>query len=366
MESVNLAGAAAEADLVAAVWRRDLAEVRRVLDAGADARARCTASGLTSLMIAAGTGQAEIARTLLEAGADVFATDDRAGGTALHKACQAGSLEIVKLLIERGAFVDSVAPTTGHTPLIEAMWFAWPDIVDYLLGRGARLGVQTFYGFTLQQHYEYQLAANQAATERVLAIGKLIERRRAADSEAQDAQTLMAAVVAGDLGAVKERIAASEPVDARFPMVGGFNDAHTPLLVAARDGHTAIVAELLKAGADVNAVEPTFQAVPLHKAVYNGHAEITRMLAEAPGIQLDVQGGTNGYTPLHDALWHGYAGCAEILVRAGARLDLLGHDGKTPLDLAVEALGRDHAVTRMIQTAMSAQASAAGSEASNA
>ena len=90
------------------------------------------------------------------------------------------------------------------------------------------------------------------------------------------------------------------------------------------------------------------------------------MLAEAPGVQLDVQGGTNGYAPLHDALWHGYAECAEILVRAGARLNLLGHDGKTPLDLAVEGLGPDHAVTRMIQAAMSAHVSAADSEAANA
>ena len=31
-------------------------------------------------------------------------------------------------------------------------------------------------------------------------------------------------------------------------------------------------AQLLKAGADVNAIEPTFGAVPLHKAVYNGPA----------------------------------------------------------------------------------------------
>ena len=349
-----------------AAWDRDLGAVHRLLDDGADARARCKESGLTVLMIAAGSGQVEIVKALLEAGADIFATDDRAGGTPLHKACQAGSLEIVKLLVERGAFVDSIAPTTGHTPLMEAMWFAWPDIVGYLLDSGARLGVKTLYGFSLQQHYDYELAVNQAAKERVLAIGDLIERRRAADRAAHDDHALMRAVIEDDLAAVKELIAAGVPVDARVPMVDSFNDAHTPLLVAARDGHTEIVAELLKAGADVNAVEPTFQAVPLHKAVYNGHAEITRMLAEAPGIQLDVQGGTNGYTPLHDALWHGYAECAEILVRAGARLDPLGHDGKTPFDLALEALGPDHAVTRMIQTAMPAQASPAGPEAANA
>ena len=46
------------------------------------------------------------------------------------------------------------------------------------------------------------------------------------------------------------------------------------------------------AGADVNAIEPCFQAVPLHKAVYNGHADITRLLVAHRGIDLDFQGGT--------------------------------------------------------------------------
>jgi ankyrin repeat protein len=116
---------------------------------------------------------------------------------------------------------------------------------------------------------------------------------------------------------------------------------HTPLLVACRDGHEAIVTELLKAGADVNAVEPTFGAVPLHKAVYNGHAGITQMLVQQPGIDLNFQGWTNGYTPLHDALWHGFVDCARILVEAGARLDLKGHDGKLPIDIATEVFGKE-------------------------
>jgi ankyrin repeat protein len=293
---------------------------------------------------------------LLDAGADVFATDSQAGATALHKACQAGCLDVVRLLVEHGAHVDAVVAVTGHTALTEAIWFASPEIVGYLLDRGARLSIPTHYGFSLDQHYEYELNVNLAARDRVLAIGDLIAQRRTADQQGVAGQVLIAAVVADDLAEVKRLIAAGAEVDARVPILGSFNDAHTPLLVAARDGHTAIVAELLRAGADVNAMEPTFLAVPLHKAVYNGHVEITRMLAEQPGIQLDIQGATNGYSPLHDALWHGYAACAEILVRAGARLDTRGHDGKLPLDLATEALGPDHTVTRLIRDRAGASA----------
>src|SRR4029078_3329435 len=74
---------------------------------------------------------------------------------------------------------------------------------------------------------------------------------------------------------------------------------------------------LLEAGADVNATEPTFGAVPLHKAVYNGHVELTCLIAGRPGVNLNFQGSTNGYSPLHDAIWHGYEECARILVDGG-------------------------------------------------
>jgi ankyrin repeat protein len=120
------------------------------------------------------------------------------------------------------------------------------------------------------------------------------------------------------------------------------------LLVAARDGHTEIAAALLAAGADVNATEPTFGAVPLHKAVYNGHVELTRLIAGQPGVDLNFQGATNGYTPLHDAIWHGYEQCARILVDAGADIRLTGHDGKTPHALATEVFGAGHPLTHVL------------------
>jgi len=75
-------------------------------------------------------------------------------------------------------------------------------------------------------------------------------------------------------------------------------------------------------------------------------------MVEQPGIDLDVQGPINGYTPLHDALWHGFVECAEVLVNAGASLTLLGHDGKTPLDVAVEVSGADSSIAKLIRSKM--------------
>jgi ankyrin repeat protein len=156
------------------------------------------------------------------------------------------------------------------------------------------------------------------------------------------------AVVKDDLESVRQLIEAGHNIEERYPFVNGFNDYHTPLLIAARDGHSAIVAELLKHNANVNAVEPTFGAVPLHKAVYNGHTEITEMIASSKDVNLDFQGLTNGYTPLHDALWHGYNQCADIIIDRGARLDLRGHDGKTPLEIATEVFGANDPIVLKI------------------
>lgn len=341
-----------ENKLLQAVLKSDLEGVTGLLQQGLNPNVRDPQSGLTALMIASGYGDVQIVKALLESGADVFAIDSKAGATALHKACQAGSLEVVKLLAEAGAFIDEPTTWTGHTPLIEAIWFKWPDIVAYLLERGAGLNVKTRYGFSLLDHLQYALKVNVIGKDKLLHIEELVKARKKSDEDAIKNQKLMAAVNNGDLNEVKKLIAEGADIEERSPMLNGFNDYHTPLLVACRDGHLEIAEELIKAGADVNATEPTFGAVPLHKATYNGHIEITKLLADQPRINLDFQGPSNGYTPLHDALWHGFAECSEILVNAGARLDLKGHDGKIPLDIALTMFEPDHSIVKLIKSKM--------------
>jgi ankyrin repeat protein len=331
--------------LIAAVGRGDVAAVKHLLSVGAPPNAR-DADGLTALMIAAGRGDEAAVSELLAAGADVHTTEPRGGTTALHKACQGGNVNVVRRLVEAGCSVDAAAATTGHTPLWDALWYKYPDVVQFLLDKGAGLGTKAYYGFTLEEHIRFEENVNptEEAREKFRKARAIVEARVRADRQAADRQQLMAAVTRGDLATVRELLAKGAPVDERSPKQNGFNDLHTPLLVACRDGHTEIARELIRAGADVNAVEPTFGAVPLHKSVYNGHAGITQLLAEQPGIDLDFQGATNGYTPLHDALWHGYRDCARILLQAGARLDVRGHDGKRPLEIAVATFGYDDAL----------------------
>jgi ankyrin repeat protein len=337
--------------LMAAVQDGDDDRVRTLLEHGANPSFRDASTGLTALHMAAGRGDTVVVRLLLEAGADVFTVDSRGGATPLHKAVQGGNLDTVRLLVDAGAFIDAPTSTTGHTPLTEAFWYKWPDIVGYLLDRNASLNLVTHYGFSMREHVDYALGVNQIGGDSLRAADELWQARADADARAVDGHALMAAVVGDNMQWARDLLAAGADVDARFPVVNGFNDSHTPLLVAARDGHTEMVSMLLAAGANVNSTEPTFGATALHKAVYNGHADITGILVRVPGVDLDYQGITNGYTALHDALWHGFGDCARILLAADARVDLMGHDGQTPYTLAVRNFGSDHDLTAAIRAA---------------
>lgn len=333
-----------------AIKNNDINKVIQLLDSNLSPNFREESTTLTPLMIAAGQGNSKIVELLLDAGADAFAVEALAGASALHKACQRGSLEVVKILVQAGSLIDLQTSSTGHTPLIEAMWYKWPDIVEYLLSKNAGININTHYGFTLQQHLDYALNVNVFGKERLIKIKGLIDAHIEKNEQQQKTQNLLNSVINNDINGVKQSIKSKEDLEQRFPVVNGFNDAHTPLLIASRQGFTDIVIELVNAGADVNATEPTFGAVPLHKATYNGHADIVDILIKVDNINLDFQGPTNGYTPLLDAIWHGYKDCAIKLINAGASLNINGHDGKSALDIAIEVFGTEDEFVNLVKS----------------
>ncbi|WP_415238652.1 ankyrin repeat domain-containing protein [Seleniivibrio woodruffii] len=331
--------------LLGAVLSKDRHSARELLKFGADPNYVNPGTKLTLLMTAAGTGETEIASMLLRKGANPNTLDELAGASAMHKACQGGYLEIVKLLAEHGAFINTQAVSTGHTPLIEAIWFKYPEIVQYLLDNGAWLNIKTNYGFSLLDHLNYALNVSTRCKDKLYTIKDMVDKRIEDDRKRAESQKLMQAVIDNKCDEVKACIGAGADVNERAPILNGFNDGHTPLHVACRSGFYDIAKILIEAGADINAIEPTFGAVPLHKATYNGFADITQLLCSQAGINMDYQGPSNGYTPLHDALWHGFDKCAEVLVNSGCALKLRGHDGLTPYDLALEVFGDKHPLT---------------------
>jgi ankyrin repeat protein len=140
-------------------------------------------------------------------------------------------------------------------------------------------------------------------------------------------RALREAVRATDVTAVRSAIVNNARVDLADPQ--GF----TPLIWAAREGYDAIVTLLLEHGADPNQNDVWMRANAGHKAAFWGRAGALRLLA-AHGLNLDAQGGYNGYTALHDAVAGKHYEAARLLIEAGARTDIPGHDGKTARDLA--------------------------------
>lgn len=312
--------------LADAVAQNDLIAAERLLKQGHDINKKDPA-GFTPLMIAAGLGNPQMVELLLTAGADVFIMDSRMGATALHKAAQSGVVDAAKLLIRRGAFIDAQAPTLGNTPLMDAVWHKHPAMVRYLLEQGART----------------ELTNHSKATPMVIAKSSKVDeiicalKEREAYLAAHIARhTLMAAVKEAqpDMEAIKKLIAEVVDVDEKAPLIGGRFDGYTPLLVPAFLGHDDIVQELLKAGANPRLVDEQIKATAGHKAGYHGNIRTAQILVEDGRLELDAQGPYNGYTALHDAIWHGHKDTVEVFLKAGANLYLKTHTGHTPLELA--------------------------------
>jgi ankyrin repeat protein len=325
--------------LLRAVTANDLRAVSDLIVSGHDVNR--SPLPYTPLMIAAGAGFVQMTDLLIGAGADVHAVDSTLGASALHKAAQSGTVDVARLLLDHGAFLNLQSATVGHTPLIDAAWAKRPAMVKFLLERGAAVNITTHYGGTVWDFIGDKVCWTAGFTNPEQetwgrAIRVLLEGAQQAEVDAVDAQALMRAVQNNDAGDVKRLLADGADVNERSPVIGGPNDGQTPLLVACFAGAADVVAELLAAGADPLVVDYLLKATPLHKAAFAGHADCAQLLVDHGVVELNAQGPYNGYTALHDSVWHGHGDVTEVLVAAGARTDLRGFDGRTPLDLAVD------------------------------
>lgn len=344
--------------IILAIENNDLSAVQSLVEAGLDINVRDTKTGLTALMMAACRAQVETVQYLVEAGADIFTTDSKTGSTALHKACQGQNPKIAKILTNAGAFIDAVTPTMGHTPIMDALWYLAPDIVEHLVQCEPNLNTTTHYGFSLWDHLDYETNVQSTANgKKIMAqIRESLESYRSECQTRIQSQAIMKAVQTGETEKVQDLIAAQEDIESIYPHVNSFSDGHNPLIIAARDNHLDIVRILIEAGANVDVFDWVFKGYPLHKATYNGRADVLKEILKSPKINKDivnVQGQINGYTPLIDALWHGFEECAQILLdHPLCTLGHIAHDGKNEYDVAYQVFGADHPITEKIKSSI--------------
>lgn len=297
-------------------------------------------AGMTLLMRAAALGRFQCVNLLLDRGADVHVLDNTMGQTALHLACQGGDVETVRLLLKAGAFINLQAEANGITPLINAIWYRNTECVEFLLAQPRiNIELKTYFGVTAQEMLNATKATNDCERDEVRQMQKVFENYQQNKIEVPLIDVLAEQGLAFEEHPqyLDKYIDQAQDINQQTTVCSSRYDCHTALHVAARDGLAKTCERLLKLGADVAVQDAYMHSTPIHKAAYMGHADVIKVLSTANNFHetVDEQGPYNGYTALHDAIWHGHVDAARALIDAGAKRNLRGHDGLTPLDLAV-------------------------------
>lgn len=119
-----------------------------------------------------------------------------------------------------------------------------------------------------------------------------------------------------------------------FAAVRALNSSgKTPLYVAAERGYSDIAAELLACRADVNAKSAPGGLTALHCSVRHGHLSVTQLLLRHPDVCLEAAGGSREETALHIAALNTVA-VVRALVDGGADVSARDRGMVTPLHIA--------------------------------
>lgn len=317
-------------NLEKAIRSGSLSAAHSLLAEGSDVN-KWTSEGLTPLMIASAIGQSQMVDLLLTAGADILRLEPRMGASALHKAAQSGNPDVVRLLLDAGAFIDQQSPVLGNTALMDAVIHRHPSVVRLLLKRGAKTYLRNHWNQTAMELS--QLDQNDAI---LTEFHSWLEMQKARPN----APNLITAIKSGNVSAVDYEVRQGACLDERLPMQGDVDDDYTPLGCAVRAGNSEIVCLLLAGGATPRQMIGLMKGTPVHEAAFLGRADLVSIFADLaehtgqPAIELDAQGPYNGFTPMHDAVWHGHIETVQALLNAGAPVHIRSHSGLTPRELA--------------------------------
>lgn len=204
--------------LLWAVHENNVAEVQRLLAAGADPNAK-NDYGLAPLAEAAAVNNTAVIKALLDAGAEPNALHHD-GQTALMVIARSTNVEAAKLLIAKGAKVNTAEAQKNQTALMWATAQSQGPMVKALLDAGADPNARTVIN----------------------------------ENSAQ---------------------VSSEP-RAQYRSYGGL----TPLIYATREGCLDCVSYLVERGAKLNMADPE-GVTPLITAIANFHFDVARVLIEA-------------------------------------------------------------------------------------
>jgi cytohesin len=301
-------------------WHFNLEKVKEAVAEGASVNAR-DADGSPLVHIAARRRFIELVEFLIARGASVNAKDSW-GKSLLHIAAGQASIELAEFLIAKGADVNS-RDNRGRTPL--HMIFVGPipgpavgdldkafEVGKMLIAAGADLNVKDDLGWTPLHHVTWYSMP---------CLGELYIDS-GADVNIRDKEGYTPLDYAADRGG--GRLSCAGYLRKHGAVQG--HPYRIEMFNAIRRGFLEELKKLIAKGADVNQRHTSFKSTTLHMAVMKGRKDIAEYLI-AKGAKVNVENDA-GRTPLHSAPT---VDIAQLLIDTGADPDAGIENGCTPL-----------------------------------
>lgn len=169
---------------------------------------------------------------------------------------------------------------------------------------------------------------------------------------------LQIAAVRGDVKKIRAIVSKLDKDAKALQLSEGYSPpivSYSPLSIAVRNGQTKAVEVLIELGANVN--ESThYTLTPLGLAAELGHNDIVAALLKAGA---KVNDAPDGYTALMRACWGGQPKAAEMLITAGANVNMKRHDDQRALHMAAKK-GSAPCVRLLLQNGAEPDALASG------
>ena len=299
--------------------------VREILSqgsAGRQAAAVRDGRGRTPLHGAAIRGDKGVVCMLAAACSSSINAKDKEGRTPLHHAVIWGHIEAVSSLIDVQAD-PSVCDSLEHTALHYAAGRGEMALLELLLPKAAA-ALDTVDGNGLVPLTAALVKGHVAAAQQIAA---------AKEFQYYALTPLQAAAQAGNVQAVSALLAARARVHET-----GVSSNRTPLALAAAGGYGEVVELLLRAGADVNRPAKEFDEKPLHCAAAGGHVGVVqRLIAAGVDFLGRVENHPWAYyhglpvSPLAAAGAGGYVEVVKVLLEAGMSLVIRDTDTEEAL-----------------------------------
>ena len=251
--------------------------VKLLLEAGADVN-HGNQRQKTALMFGADSGREDIVSSLIKAGADVNFADSYGNTPLMYASSAEESIKSVELLLEAGADVNH-SNEEGDTALMSAVGSRQNDVVTLLIKAGANMNAANEMGSTAV--YNFAISAGEWECAEILAEA------------------------GADLNVM--------------------SDDKTPLMWAVEEDRETSAEALIKAGADVNKVNHDGCNV-LHWAAGRSKEFYQMFIAAGVDVNAKMSESCGGETPLMQCLGNCQYDCAELLIKAGADVNITCED----------------------------------------